>query len=308
MFTDADRDLARFAAEHDSVFRLDDARRAGLTERQIRRRCAAGWEQLFDGVYRMPGAAETWQGRLRSATWAAGAGSAISHRSAGAFFELPGGRRDLVELTCRRWQRTIKPGLVVHESRRLEAADVQLVCGIAVTRPERTVFDLAWLRPSPNYLEAVMQAARRHRLITYDSMFEMFNRHARRGVRGVKALRVALERWNPNQRATESEMETTLFQMLRERGLPEPIVQYEVHDEHGRFVARTEFGWPLLRATLDYDSKQEHSDEFQLTKDARRRNAIIAAGYLPLTARLADVRGSAEEICEALQSLLRKSA
>jgi hypothetical protein len=308
MFTDADRELARFAAQHDSVFRIGDARRAGLTERQIRRRCAAVWEQLFDGVYRMAGAPESWHGRLRATQWAAGPGSAISHRSAAALFELPGGREDLVELTCKRWDRTICPGLIVHESRRLECADTQLVSGIAVTRPERTVFDLAWLRPSPNYLEAVMQAARRHRLITYDSMLQMFNRHARRGVRGVKALRIALDRWNPNQRATESEMETTLFQMLRERGLPEPIVQYEVCDEHGRVVARTEFGWPGLRATLDYDSKQEHSDEFQLAHDARRRNAIIAAGYLPLTARLADVRGSAEEICDVLQSLLRKSA
>src|SRR5204863_8721544 len=45
-----------------------------------------------------------------------------------------------------------------------------------------------------------------------------------------------------------------------------------------------------------------------LTRDSRRRNAIVAAGHLPLTARLAHVRGSAEEICDVLASMLRKTA
>ena len=153
-----------------------------------------------------------------------------------------------------------------------------------------------------------------HVAANQDSVFTLENARsagltsAQIDVRGVKALRIALERWNPDQRATESDMETVLFQMLRERGLPEPVVQYEIHDERGRVVARAEFGWPRLRAVLDYDSKQEHSEEFQLTRDSRRRNAIVAAGHLPLTARLAHVRGSAEEICDVLASMLRKTA
>ena len=46
---------------------------------------------------------------------------------------------------------------------------------------------------------------------------------------------------------------------------------------------------PKWKITIEYDSKQEHSDEFQIAKDARRRNQIVAAGYRPLTARYADV-------------------
>ena len=49
------------------------------------------------------------------------------------------------------------------------------------------------------------------------------------------------------------------------------------------------------RIAIEYDSKQEHSDEFQLARDARRRNQIAAAGWIHLTARHHDVlRGGAE--------------
>ena len=93
-------------------------------------------------------------------------------------YELPGGRDDLVELTCIRWKRTVHPGLIVHESRRLDTRDIQLVDGIPVTTPERVILDIASYFPSDNYLEMVIQAARRKRLVTYTSTKEMFDRHA----------------------------------------------------------------------------------------------------------------------------------
>ena len=78
----------------------------------------------------------------------------------------------------------------------IDAADMHEVDGLSVMRPERVILELAGLRPSPKYIEAVIQAARRKRLLTYESTIEVFNRNARRGVRGVKALRTALETWN----------------------------------------------------------------------------------------------------------------
>jgi hypothetical protein len=307
MFISADRHLADIAAAQDGIFRIEDARSAGLSDAQIHHRSMHTWNHIYEGICRAPGAPTTWPSQLRAAVWIAGEGAAISHRAAAALYELPGGRDDLIELTCPRWLRARRDDLIVHESRRLRPADIQLIAGIPVTRPERVLLDLAWLTPSPNYLEMVIHAARRRRLITFDSTNAMFLRHARRGLRGVKALRIALERWNPDSRATESEMETQLLQALRAHGLPEPVVQFEVYDGQGQFVARTDLGWPALRATLDYDSKQEHSDEFQISRDNRRRNAIIGAGYSPLVARLSDVRGGAREICERLLEIARSA-
>ena len=231
--SDPDRTLAETAASQDGVFTIGDARLAGLRPDQIERRVGRAWSPVYEGVYRVAGAPASWRSDLRAAAFAAGAGAAISHRSAGALYELPGGRRGLIELTCIRWKRTTCPGLVVHESTRLDPIDIQLLDGMPVTRPERTILDLASHFPAANYLDLVVQAARRKRLVTYESTREMFDRNARRGLKGVRALRETLERWDPESRPTESEMETLLLRTLRENGLPDPVVQYDVHDSCG---------------------------------------------------------------------------
>jgi very-short-patch-repair endonuclease len=223
-------------------------------------------------------------------------------------YELPGGRDDRVELTCRRWERTICHGLIVHESRRLDERDIKIVDAIPVTSPERTLLDLAWGSPSPNFLEMVAQSARRRRLLTYESTRELFDRHARRGLKGVKALRIVLDRWDPNSRPTESVMETMLLQALRRNGLPEPVLQHEVRDDQDHVVARTDAAYPSALIAIEYDSKQEHSDEFQLERDARRRNALQALGYAVLSARHADLRAGGGELCEQIARIMRRTA
>lgn len=304
MHRDADEAVARLAAANHGVFGIDDARNAGLSARQIDRRVGGRWHLIHEGVYRVAGAPVTWRGELRAALLAAGDGAAISHRAAAALYQLPGGRAGAIELTCPRWTRTRRPEIVVHERRRVDERDTHVVDGLTVTRPELLLLDLAWLHPTERFLEILVQAARRRRLITYASARETFDRHARRGLRGVAVLREVFDLWDPTQRATESEMETALRALLRELGLPQPVTQFVVTDQYGRFVARTDLGWPEQRVTLEYDSKQEHSDEFQLQEDARRRNAIIAAGYLPLTARHRDVMNGAANVAEMLDRVL----
>jgi hypothetical protein len=146
----------------------------------------------------------------------------------------------------------------------------------------------------------VIQAARRKRLVTYDSTIEMFNRYARRGVRGVAALRTALEIWNPESRPTESEMETLLIQVLRDQDCPDVVTQFSVLDRHGAFVARVDAALPEWRIAIEYDSKQEHSDEFQIARDGRRRNRIIAAGYASLVARHGDLLTGGHELYDEI--------
>jgi very-short-patch-repair endonuclease len=307
MPTDPDRALAEIAASQHGVFRMEDAVRVGLSKRQVDRRVGRTWSLVFDSVYRITGAPHAWRSDLLAAVFAAGPGAAISHRSAAALYELPGGRPDLIELSCIRWKRTIRPGLVVHESRRLEARDIQEVDAIAVTRPERVILDIAFHFPNANYLDLVIQSARRKRLVTYESTYEMFCRHARRGLKGVSALREALERWDPESRPTESEMETALVRVLRENGLPEPVVQYDVHDANGEFVARSDAAYPAARIVIEYDSKQEHSDEFQIAHDARRRNAIQACGYSVLSARHRDLQSGGTELCDLISAIMRRN-
>jgi hypothetical protein len=305
MFSRGDQHLFAAAADRRGVFTYRDALQAGLTARQATYRAAKIWARVHDGVFRLPGAPATWESDLVAACRAATEPVGVSHRAAAQIYDLPG-RQELVEITCRRWRRTQSPGIVVHESTRFGPEDIQVVDGIPVSIPERVLLELAGWNPSPNYVEAVIHAARRKRLITYESTLETFSRLARPGVRGVRAMRVALERWTLN--TAESEMETRLLQVLRNGGLPEPVLQYEVHNDRGEFVARVDAALPQWRITIDYDSKQEHSDEFQLARDARRRDEILAAGYFPLTARHGDLVRDGDELIERILRIARRSA
>src|SRR5262249_60843968 len=152
---------------------------------------------------------------------------------------------------------------------------------------------------------AVIQAARRKRLITYESTREMFDRHARRGVRGVRAMRAVLDDWDPSLQPTASDRETMLVQVLRSGGWPRPVPQYEILDRNGLFVARVDAALPTLRIAIEYDSMQEHSDEFQLTEDARRRNRIVAAKWRVLSARNRDLKSGGAELLDALAETVR---
>ena len=79
---------------------------------------------LFDRVYRIGGAPPTWRGQVLAACWAAQGLAVASHRSAAELWGLPGGCTDIVEITCRRWKRAKAAGLVVHETKLLDDADI----------------------------------------------------------------------------------------------------------------------------------------------------------------------------------------
>jgi very-short-patch-repair endonuclease len=135
-----------------------------------------------------------------------------------------------------------------------------------------------------------------------------FDRHARRGLKGVTALRVVLDRWDPTSRPTESDMETMLLVALRQHGLPEPTLQHEVRDSDGYFLGRVDAAYPSARVAIEYDSKQEHSDEFQLAKDARRNRALQARGdWKVLSARHDDLEHGGSELCRDIRIALRRA-
>ncbi len=70
-------------------------------------------------------------------------------------------------------------------------------------------------------------------------------------------------------------------------------------------MARVDAALPERLIAIDYDSMQEHSDEFQLTRDARRRNRIVAAGWKHLSARYRDLQSGGTELLESIAETSR---
>ncbi len=109
-------------------------------------------------------------------------------------------------------------------------------------------------------------------------------------------------------RPTESDMETMLLQALRRHGLPEPVLQHEIFDAAGHFVARPDAAYLEFKIAIEYDSRQEHSDEFQLARDATRRNRLVAEQYVVMSARHADLKRGGQEICDLIAARMRGMA
>jgi len=99
-----------------------------------------------------------------------------------------------------------------------------------------------------------------------------------RGAAGRRIQRVLGIR-PPGAPPTESLLETLMVQLARTvEGLPPPVRQYAVVDEHGQPVARVDLAWPELSLFIELDG-QQHAD--QPVYDARRETAVVAAtGWL----------------------------
>jgi very-short-patch-repair endonuclease len=81
-----------------------------------------------------------------------------------------------------------------------------------------------------------------------------------------------------------------------------------VHDANGLFLGRVDAAYPAARIAIEYDSEQEHSDEFQTARDARRNRALQARGdWKVLSARYEDLRRGGTELCDDILIALRRA-
>jgi hypothetical protein len=238
-----------------------------------------------------------------AACLAGGACAAAARRSGAAVHDLPGARRDIVEIVCLRWRRAQRGGLIVHESKALDPIDVTVVDGIPVTTVARTLFDLGAVYPL-GMVELALERALQRGMVTLDELERTVRRLSRQGRPGGPTLRQLLEVRTPGSRATESVMETRLIQALRARGLPEPVRQFEVWNGD-LFVARVDLAYPESRVAIEYDSDEFHAGRTATRRDRSRRHALIAVGWLPIDIGPAELRRGAVAASAAVAEALR---
>lgn len=308
MWANADEELFRTAATQDSVFTIDDARRAGLSRKQIDLRVSKLWTPLHRGVYAVTGVALTTRGKLRAACLAGAPNAATSHRAGAAFYEVPGGDHTIAEVNGPRHLRTTCSGIIVHETKRIDPGDIRLIDGIPVMRPERVLIELASIYKSPPFIETVLHTMMRKKLVTIDSTVSVFRRLARRGRPGIAVTRAVLEQFDSSVALTESPPETKLLHIMRSAGLGRVIPQQKIYDKHGNFVARADIGLPDIRATVEYDSDQEHGDLISIGRDNDRRNRVFAAEWTPFVARRHDLVTNCVALIAAIKAHTRSQS
>ncbi len=178
--------------------------------------------------------------RYRLAVHAAMTGrsrAVASHDSAAALLRLPvlAPRRDRVHGTVDGRGGGKATASTVEHRVPLSDADVTVVDGIRVTTPARTALDLACVRPAVHGLCAVESSLRFGAEDVPGVLERMGRRH------GIELARRAVERASPRTESLGESFSRALI--LGWPDIPEPRLQHAFHDQHGRFVARTDFDW-----------------------------------------------------------------
>jgi very-short-patch-repair endonuclease len=268
--------IARLAERQHGVIARHQVRDLGATRGFITHRVRTRrWELLSPGVFRVGGSPASWHQALTAAALAWGAGAAVSHRAAGAIWTLPGFRPGTVELTIPRTRQRVGPG-ITHRGP-LARTDVTMLGALPVTRPARTIIDLASVCPYDELEEAVDDALTR-KLVTLDLLKRRLQSIARRGRPGVRAMRRLLDARDAATAPPESVMERKLLRLMREGGLPTPSTQYEIWDE-GRLIARCDFAYPTIRLAIEADGFAYHAKRDRWHRDRARDARLVALGW-----------------------------
>lgn len=123
---------------------------------------------------------------------------------------------------------------------------------------------------------ALMDSARYRRLVT-----ETEFRRAREAARGRRGAARSGAWWDESDARAESPIETRARLACTDAGIPPDAVQLELHDEHGRFLARADLAWFLPEGRVvpvELDGREEHSTPAAVFRDRTRQNGLVARG------------------------------
>lgn len=278
---DLDRRLADVARRQRMLITIDDVLTAGGRHDHVQARMRAGrWVRVEDGVYLVAGAPFDWLVRMLAAVLAAGTGAVVSHLAAARLYGFPGFERAGLELTIPRGRRFRRPGVRSHESTDLDRCRVVERDGIPVTDPDRTILDLGRYI-GVRRLARVVEHARRQGLVTWGSLIATLTAHARPGRHGVRRLRAVIAADCHRDEVTDTDVELLLIGLIRQAGLPEPVLHHRVHDDNGRFVAEVDLAYPWLRIAIECDGDVHLLSEVR-ERDLPRQNDLVIEGWTVL--------------------------
>jgi hypothetical protein len=267
---------ARVAEGQWGLIRHDQARKAGLSDDQIDRRCATGrWRRLAAGVFVIAGAPSTWQRDALAACLAGPHGSVASFFTAAALHGV--------------WDPPLLPHITVPRgtSARMRIAKVHRadldprdhgrVDCVPCTTPARTLVDAAQLLGREPLAELV-DATLCRRLASAEFTLTVAERAQRRpGRRGVPLLREVLNAWS-SKIEPGSPAEMRALRLLEQWGFGRVVRQYKVRRSDGTVIGRLDLAFPDFRDGAEYDSVRWHNPR-RWAHDEARYAEFKAAGW-----------------------------
>ena len=254
-------------------------------------------------VFLVNGAPLTPAARALAECLSAGTEALVSHRSAAALYALDGfDPLRIVHLTLP-GTRSPRPrkDVHLHLSQDFDLVRPATRKGIPVTDAARLVLDLYGWEPNPEVARRGLFSARKKKLVTWTELHACLESHARRGRRGIAALRADLELYS-RIGCPETTFEDAIRKLLMDAGLPEPELQYWVTANGHRY--RIDVAYPELKVGVEGKSKAHHLTDEAFESDSVRDADLAIAGWIIIhvtsAQRRADPAGVVRRIERAL--------
>lgn len=285
------------------IFRAREAPGWGLTPSSVRSRA---WRTPIRGTRYASDHRVDSLDRYRAAALMLSVNAAFSHVSALRIhgIEVPWRLDDddaIHVVTRTQAERSELTGVVAHHTRQRELAVIERH-GLRVTTPAQTWLHLAHGLSRDESI--VLAEAMLRRTAQFTSMAELEG--VVRGafkVKGLAKLREALPLIRPG---TDSTMESRMRLILVEGGVREPVVNYELRDVWGDFVALLDMAIPELRLALEYDGDGHRTDEATWRKDVRRSQRIAECGWRRMVFVADDVIRAPDDLVHRVRAAIRE--
>ena len=302
------------------VFTTEQALAAGYTPVQIRYRVQQGrWRRLHPRVLCT---AETFerhqhdatarhllevagaQAALAAPSWASHESAAVLHRLA-----LPAGQPKRVVLTqeCSSSHQRAYPGVTVRQAA-VPVVDRTTVADLPVTRPARTVLDLARTLPLTDAV-VVGDSALHQGLVTRSQLHAAADRCA--GWPSIQRARTAVAHMDGRR---ETPLESRSWMMFVDFDLPLPEPQVEIVDEDGYVIARVDYLWRArgvigeADGAIKYRTATLPDQPSALLLEKRRQEALEALGFVVVRWDWRDVVRQPERTCARIRAALARGS
>ncbi|HWG72957.1 MAG TPA: type IV toxin-antitoxin system AbiEi family antitoxin domain-containing protein [Acidimicrobiales bacterium] len=272
----------------------------GLSVDQVWTRMQRGQlRRVRRGVYRLAGTPVTWERSVLAAVLASSSTAVASHITAGALWSpsvIPRAN-GMIHLTSPCQGRLA--GVQVHR-RELPHWQRTEWEGVPVTRPERTIIDVAGA-VGVDVLARCTDDLIRRRLLDLERLRDLARRF-NRGPRAAALGSVLADRL-PGYRAHDSDWEERMDALYDSLPLPAAARQYEISTPRGTY--RVDRAIVELRIAIEWNGYSWHGQRSSFDDDSDREADLASVGWqlLAFTAKT-----SPERLCAAVLGAVRGSA
>lgn len=265
-----------------------------------RRVSVDAWERVLPHTYlTTPGDMDRARREMAAWLWA-GRAALHSHVTAGRRTGLEGCDDGTVHLLVPGGKRAPVDWLVVHRADDLQPGDFTERRFPPLTRPARTIVDVA--ATHPDSVEAVLDAAIRERLVSPRYVLRTLERLGSRGRTGAKHLRRLLDERMSGTRI-DSALQRRVRTALLQDGLPRPATEFYVYDGK-EFVARVDLAYPARLVAIEADSIRWHTGRAAWQRELIRRRRLGTLGWRVIPVTDEDLRLRRREVLDIIRAAI----